>query len=68
MNRRRNQSLELLRLLQPFTQAGILMPAKAKKIVDEYVSGDTTELKNFVYSPDIPVAYNSVLKTLFQFI
>ncbi len=60
--------MELLRLLQPFTQAGILMPAKAKKIVDEYVSGDTTELKNFVYSPDIPVAYNSVLKTLFQFI
>ena len=65
---RRLRSMELLKLLQPFTQAGILSPADAKGIVDDFVKGEGKKLKSFIYSPDIPVAYNNVAAKLLQFI
>lgn len=69
MNNRlaRLRSLQLMNMLQPFLQADILTPSRARKIVEEFVSGRTDELDNLVNSPDVPMQFESCLKIIKNF-
>ena len=65
---RRIQSVQLMKLLQPFLQGGVLCAKNAKEIVDEYVSGNDAPLHNLITSPSLPMAYKNVAKQLNNFI
>lgn len=69
MNNRlaRLRSLQLMNMLQPFLQADILAPSRARKIVKEFVSGNTDELDNLVNSPDVPMQFESCLEIIKNF-
>ncbi len=54
MNGRRAKSLELMNLLQPFTQSGVLKAVHAGNIVSEYMKGNNKPLQDFILDPDIP--------------
>ena len=56
-NKRRINSISLMRELQPFVQGGLLSAASAKKIVTGYVKGDDEMLLNFIQNPEMPMMY-----------
>ena len=60
----RMKSLELMKQLQAFTQAGILPAPQANKITSEYAKNNLCPLKDFVFSPGIPIAYVGLLQNI----
>ena len=58
----RIRSLELMKALQPFTQTGTISGAQAKDIVSAYNENNLEPLRDFVFSPSIPMAYTSLLE------
>lgn len=64
----RFKSVELLRLLTPFTQMGVLEPERAQKIVKSYVSGDNSPLESFICSPEIPLGLIGITEKIKMFI
>lgn len=64
----RMKSMELLKLLQPFTQTGILKGSEAQTIVGSYLKNDTEPLKRFLHSPSIPMTMESVVGNIEAFI
>lgn len=65
---RRLESLNLMNQLQPFLQGGILQSKDAKNIIDEYISGNSAPLSDFIYSPDIPMQYTPFVKGLANYV
>ncbi len=55
MNSGRRRAPALMEALQPFTQLGVLAPARAKSIVMAFIAGDNTPLQDFVIDPDMPM-------------
>ena len=62
------KSLQLMRLLQPFTQTGVIKPVEAKEIVDSYQKGDSTKLKDLTNDPRVPMGFNGLCQKLAEFI
>lgn len=60
----RIKSLELMKQLRPFTQLGLLSASTAQSIVSEYANGNLCPLKNFIFSPDVPSIYISILQNI----
>lgn len=60
--------IDLTKALQPLTQSGVLTGKHAADIMVAYSKGDREPLKKVVYSPDIPMMYNGVLKKLENFL
>lgn len=68
MNTRRITAIKLMQDLQPFLQSGILPPKKAQEITVGYVQGRLELLRGLIYSPDIPMQYNGLVKRLQNYI
>lgn len=64
----RIRAIELMKLLQPFTQGNILTPLEAENIVQEYISGNNKPIEDLACRPDIPVVFMNAIRRLLQFI
>lgn len=64
----RTDSLKLMKALQPFLQGAVIAPKEAQKIVNDYLKGSVEELKKLVFSPEIPMMYNSCVEELSKFL
>ena len=64
----RIRAIELMKLLQPFTQGNILTPLEAENIVQEYISGNKKPIEDLACRPDIPVVFMNATQKLLQFI
>ncbi len=65
---RRRKSLELMQLLAPFTQGGICTAQDAREIVNSYVAGDESLIKDFILNPSMPMTYGPAAKALHDFL
>ena len=50
----RIQSLELMRLLQPFTQTGVMTTDEATNIISLFIKGDTKKIRELLFMKSIP--------------
>lgn len=50
----RIQSLELMRLLQPFTQTGVMTTDEATNIISLFIKRDTKKIRELLFMKSIP--------------
>lgn len=65
---KRMLSIQLMTVLQPFTQEGIISAVKAGEIVKMYQNGDSSGIVELYYSGDVPMRMNNLICRLKQFI
>lgn len=61
---RTTTAMQLMSVLATFTQLGILRAEEASKFASEYVTGDTSRLKQFLRT--LPDAYDAQKRKIFS--